>query len=226
MLRANSKKKKYILVITLILVVFPLFLCAQAVSGERPTATGHGETNTSAQVGEHEGGGDNGHAADRSADLLDLLYRFINFALLVIILVWALKKADIKTLLTKRTEEIREKMEALKREKEEAERKYREIENKLKEFENERERIIQEYRRQGESERDRIVAEARDRVRKILEQAEFSIKQEIQSAKERLKEEVVELAAQQAQEIIAKKITEEDQVRLVNDFIERVGKVH
>ena len=30
--------------------------------------------------------------ADRSADLRDLLYRFINFALLVIILIWALKK--------------------------------------------------------------------------------------------------------------------------------------
>ncbi|MBW1998804.1 MAG: ATP synthase F0 subunit B [Deltaproteobacteria bacterium] len=226
MLQANGKKKKYILVTTLVLVVFSLFPCVQAVSVEGTATTGHGEANTSAQVSQHEGGGDEGGAADRSADLLDLLYRFINFALLVIILIWALKKADIKTLLTKRTEVIREKMEALKREKEEAERKYREIENKLKEFENERERIIQEYRRQGEGERDRIVEEARDRVRKILEQADFSIRQEIQSAKERLREEVVELAAQQAQEIIAKKITGEDQVRLVNDFIERVGKVH
>ena len=33
---------------------------------------------------------------DRSGDLWDLLFRFVNFALLIIILVWALKKANIK----------------------------------------------------------------------------------------------------------------------------------
>ncbi|GAG38310.1 unnamed protein product, partial [marine sediment metagenome] len=60
----------------------------------------------------------------------------------------------------------------------------------------------------------------------IIEQAELTIQREIQSARDRLKQEVVDLAAQKAQEIIAKKLTEEDQDRLVNEFIERVDKIH
>jgi F0F1-type ATP synthase membrane subunit b/b' len=37
---------------------------------------------------------------------------------------------------------------------------------------------------------------------------------------------VLALATRQAEEIIAREMTEKDQDRLVNDFIERVGKGH
>jgi F0F1-type ATP synthase membrane subunit b/b' len=36
----------------------------------------------------------------------------------------------------------------------------------------------------------------------------------------------VNLSAQKAQEIIAREMKDEDQDRLVQDFIERVGKIH
>ena len=41
-----------------------------------------------------------------------------------------------------------------------------------------------------------------------------------------MKQEAVSVAAQKAQEILAKEITDTDQDHLVNDFIERVGKIH
>ena len=60
----------------------------------------------------------------------------------------------------------------------------------------------------------------------IIEQSELTIQQEIQAARDRLKHEVVELAAQKAREIIEKEMDEKDQDNLVNEFIERVGKIH
>ncbi len=60
----------------------------------------------------------------------------------------------------------------------------------------------------------------------MLEQAGVSIQYEIQTAKEKLKQEVVALAAQRAEEIIAREMTDKDQDRLVNEFIERLGKTH
>ena len=164
--------------------------------------------------------------ADRSADLRDLLYRFINFTLLVIILIWALKKADIKSLFAKRIEDIRLKLETLKKDKEEAEEKYQTIDGKLKAFEKERAEILEQYKKEGEAEKERIIAEAELRVQQIIEQSEATIQQEIQSAKDRLKENVVNLAAQKAQEIIAREMKDEDQDRLVQEFIERVGKTN
>ncbi|MBW1771617.1 MAG: ATP synthase F0 subunit B [Deltaproteobacteria bacterium] len=167
-----------------------------------------------------------GEGVDRSEDLKDLLYRFINFTLMVIILVWALKKANIKDFLAARTREIKQRLEDLQREKEEAEEKFRDIEGKLKDFEEEKKRILEQYRQEGETEKEKIIAEAGNRVQEILSQAELTIQQETESAKARLKQEMVEIAAQKAEEIIADRITENDQDSLVDDFIERVGKIH
>jgi len=168
-----------------------------------------------------EGGG-----ADRSGDLLDLLYRFINFALLVIILFIVLKRIPIKEYFTSRIEGIKKELEDLKKQREAAERKARDLESKLKAFEGERKEILEQYKADGLAEKERILAEARERAKQVLQQAEVSIQYEMQTAKEKLKQDVVALAAQRAEEIIAREMTEKDQDRLVNEFIEKLGKTH
>jgi F-type H+-transporting ATPase subunit b len=167
-----------------------------------------------------------GGGADRSADLWDLLYRWINFALLVIILVVVLRKVPIKEYFVSRIEGIKKELEDLKKQREAAEGKARDLESKLKAFEGERKEILAQYRADGLAEKERILAEARDRAKQILEQAEVSIQYEMQTAKEKLKEEVVALAAQRAEEIVAREMTDKDQDRLVNEFIEKLGKTH
>jgi len=167
-----------------------------------------------------------GGGADRSGDLLDLLYRFINFALLVIILFFVLRKVPIKEYFSSRIEGIKKELEDLKKQREAARRKAQELESKLKAFEGERKEILAQYRADGLAEKERILAEARDRAKQILEQAEMSIQYEMQSAKEKLKQDVVALAAQRAEEIIAREMTDKDQDRLVDEFIEKLGKTH
>ena len=167
-----------------------------------------------------------GGGADRSADLLDLLYRWINFTLLVIILVVVLKKVQVKQYFISRIEGIKKELEDLKSQREAAEGKARDLESKLKAFEGERKEILAQYRADGLAEKERILAEARERAKQIFEQAEVSIQYEMQTAKEKLKEEVVALAAQRAEEIIAREMTDKDQDRLVNEFIDKLGKTH
>ncbi|MBN1106839.1 MAG: ATP synthase F0 subunit B [Deltaproteobacteria bacterium] len=164
--------------------------------------------------------------ADRTGDLLDLLYRFINFALLVIILFVVLKKAGIKGILATRSEEIGKRLEALKSGKEEAERKYRDLEKRIQEFEKNRQDIIDQFRAEGLAEKERLIGEARERVKQILDQADVTIQREMESAKDRLKRELIGLAAQKAEEILDQEMTDDDQERLVDEFIERLGKVH
>jgi F-type H+-transporting ATPase subunit b len=167
-----------------------------------------------------------GGGADRSGDLLDLLYRWINFALLVIILFVVLKRVPIKEYFSSRIEGIKKELEDLKKQRESAERKARDLEGKLKAFEGERKEILAQYRADGLAEKERILAEARERAKQMLNQAEVSIQYEMQTAKEKLKQEVVALAAQRAEEIIAREMTDKDQDRLVNEFIEKLGKTH
>jgi F-type H+-transporting ATPase subunit b len=213
------KRKRYIIPAAFFLV-FTLFIFTPAMASEDTQSAG----NESVHSVSNEGGSD--HEQDRSGDLRDLLYRFINFTLLVIILFIVLKKTGVKDLLSSRSDEIRQRMEDLKKEKEEAESRYQDIEKQLKEFEEKKKDIIDQFRNEGLAEKDRIISEAKERVEQIIEQSELTIQQEIQSAKDRLKRDVVDLAAQKAREIIAKEIDEDDQDKLVDEFIERVGKIH
>lgn len=167
-----------------------------------------------------------GGGADRSADLLDLFYRFINFALLVIILFVVLRKVPLKEFFSSRIEGIKKELEDLKKQREAAQRKAQELESKLKAFEGERKEILAQYRADGLAEKERILAEARDRAKQTLEQAEMSIQYEMQSAKEKLKQDMVALAARRAEEIIAREMSDRDQDRLVDEFIEKLGKTH
>jgi F-type H+-transporting ATPase subunit b len=169
------------------------------------------------------GGGEHG---DSGARMADLLYRLINFTLLVIILVVVLRKAALKDFFANRRAEIAQRMENLKKEKAEAEAKYQALEKKLKDFEQQRKEIIEQYRAEGEAEKARIIEEARKRAGQIVAQAELTIQREIQSAKERIKAEVLMAAAARAEEIISRELKDKDQDRLVSEFIERVEKLH
>ena len=166
------------------------------------------------------------HGGEDSGALMDLLARFINFALLVIILAVVLKKSNAFGFFGDRVEEIKKRMERLQREKEEAETKHREIEAKLKHFEAEKKDILESARKDGEAEKAKILEEAEKRVTQMMEQVELTIQQEVEEAKDRLKREVTDLAAEKAQDMISRELKEEDQDRLVSEFIERVGKVH
>lgn len=166
------------------------------------------------------------HEAAGNEALMDLFKRILNFVLLLVILFWAIKKSGVMGFFTSRTEEISQKIEQLQKEKKEAESKYRDAEQKIRQFEKHRKDIIEELKAEGLAEKEKIIAEAQERVKNIIEQAELSIEQEMQSAKERLKGDVVDLAAQKAQEIISRELTDTDQDHLVDEFIERVGKLH
>ncbi len=165
-------------------------------------------------------------AADGEGALLDLLARYINFALLVIILVIVLKKSNALGFFPNRVEEIKRRMEQLRKEKEEAEAKYLAIQQKLADFELEKKSILDEARKDGEAEKEMILAQAEKRVEKMLAQVESSLQQEVEDAKARLRREAADLAAEKAREIIAGELNEDDQERLVKEFIENVRKVH
>lgn len=167
-----------------------------------------------------EGGGEHG------GNVADLLYRILNFALLVVILVVVIRKTTIKDFFSNRKEEIRQKIESLRKDKEAAESRCRELDKKLKEFEVQKRAIIDQFRADGAAEREKIIREARERAAQILAQAEKTIERQVQAAKDRLRQEVAEIAAARARDIIAQQITEGDQDHLVSEFIQRVEKLH
>ena len=170
-------------------------------------------------------GGEAGGHGDSGA-LWDLLYRIINFALLVIVLVWAIRKSSIKDFFAGRRDEIKKTFEDMNREREEAEALRIELEKKVREFEIQKKEIIDQMRAEGRAESDKIIAQAKVRASQIIAYADAAIQREVLTAKDKLRGEMMEMAAKGAEEVIARSITDEDQDHLVNEFIERVEKLH
>ena len=170
-------------------------------------------------------GGGGGHGADDGERVMDLLYRAMNFALLVIILFVVIRKTTLKDFFAIRREEIKNNFEELNRQKALAEERYRELAQKLKEFEASKKEIIEQYKLEGEQQKKKIIAEAEKRAAQILEQAEVTVQQEFQAAGDRLKQDVLDSAARHAQEILLKEIKESDQDHLVDEFINSIQSV-
>ena len=206
-----------------LLVFFSFFVCSPAISEESAHSAGKP---TTSHTEAHDLGEEGDHETDRSADLLDLLYRFINFTLLVIILVIVIKKARLTDYLSLRSEDIRKKLEDMKREKEDAEKRYRDMEDRVRDFEAKRSDLLEEYKKEGVAERDRIIDEAREKAKQIIAQSETILEQEILSVRNRLKQEIVEMAMEQAKELIQKEINQKDHENMIDEFIERVRRIN
>jgi F-type H+-transporting ATPase subunit b len=155
---------------------------------------------------------------------MDLLWRTLNFAGLLAILVLALKKPIINGL-NGRRQAIIEKFENLEVQKAEAERIYKEYEAKLSKIDDEVQSIISNAVKQGEVEKTRIIEEANRAAGDIQRQADMAIQHELAEAKLILRSEVARQAVQMAEDLIKQNLQEADQVKMVEDYLEKVGAI-
>ena len=167
------------------------------------------------------GGGDgHGEAAPKGWVATDT-YRVMNFGVLFIALFFLLKK-PVSNALNARITGIKEQLETLEAKKAEAEKQLSEYNERLSMLDKEAEELIQGYIKQGEEAKARIIEAAESTAGKLEEQAKRHIEHEFEQAKEELQTEIMQKALAKAEEIIKAKINDEDQDRLVDEYLEKV----
>ncbi len=203
----------------LIAVLLAAFLCVNVTSGGLGAPAYASEATTHGEEG--HGGETAAHGGDSSAKLMDLLYRTICFGVVFLGLFFLLRKV-IPQFLSNRRESIKQELDELEKKKKDTEAMLGDFRKKLKEIESERESIIAEYVKEGEAEKEKIIEQAKIMGERIEEQARWTIDQEVKRAKTDLRSEIAELAAAMAEEVIRKNIGEEDEKRLVDEYLEKV----
>ena len=152
----------------------------------------------------------------------DLLWRTLNFAVLLIVLIKVLAK-PIANVLHARQQSIKEQFTDLEERKAEADNAYKTYEEKLASIDQEISDIIQSAIAQGEAEKERIISDANRAAEDIKRQAEMAIQHELAEAKLKLREEVANQAVVMAEELINKNLQDADQVKLIEDSLAKVG---
>ena len=129
----------------------------------------------------------------------DLLWRTLNFAVLLIVLIKVLAK-PIANGLHARQQSIKEQFTDLEERKVEADNAYKTYEEKLASIDQEVSDIIQSAVAQGEAEKERIISDANRAAEDIKRQAEMAIQHELAEAKLKLREDVSNQAVVMAEE--------------------------
>ncbi len=147
--------------------------------------------------------------------------RVLNFVVLVSVLVYLLKK-PVAEALGARIENIKEQLATLETQKADAEKRLADYGDQLSKLDAEAGTIIEEYIRQGNEARERILAEAEKAADKLQEQAGRNIENEFKRVKAALQEEILEKSLTKAEELIKDKITNDDQEKLVDEYLTKV----
>ena len=175
----------------------------------------------SAQVVIASSGGNAEHGGGHGGWAATDTYRVMNFAVLAVALFFLLKK-PVSQFLNDRIQSIQEQLDDLEAKKLAAEKKLAQYNEKLAALGAESEKIIEQYKAQGIALRDKILAEAATAAEKLEEQARRTIEQEFKQARLQLEEEVFERAIAKAEEKLKASITEQDQDKLVNEYLTKV----
>jgi len=146
----------------------------------------------------------------------------LNFLILVALLVFMMKKMDIKGYFRKRTELIEQSLKEAREAKELAQKALAEIEERLKVKDKEVADIVTAAQESGEREKIRLVEEGEKLKARILEQTKNNIAFELKTAKEAIKQEAVDIAMELAEKKLKGKLTKEEQMRLLEESISKL----
>ena len=170
-------------------------------------------------------GGEGAHHVDKGAQLKDLGWRVLNFAVLIGILVFALKKADVKGGLAARQAQIEKDLKDAQEGRAAAEAKLAEYSSKLDQASKEIDELHAAIIREGEQEKERIIAEARIAAQKIAAQAAQSAEQETVKARAELRAEAARLAVEIATGKLTGAIQKADHDRFVGEYLDKVVQI-
>ena len=172
-------------------------------------------------------GGEGGHDAHGGAPSSDqwilLALTFVNFGIFLF-LMRRFARNPLRDYLRVRRAEVIDRMAEAERIKVEAERLKAESERRATELDRAREDLIHEIRAIAEAERDRTLKEAEDAAARMRSDAERTAQSDLVRARQLLRAEAARLAEQIATGDIKGRMTDTDRRRLVDEFLERVGR--
>lgn len=158
------------------------------------------------------------------AKLKDLGFRVMNFVVLMFILIKFGAK-PIGAALSGRRRQVKEDLSALEAKKQVAERSYNEFSAKLATVEKDVDQIVEKAIAQAEIEKVKIIERAEKAAEDIKRQAQMAVANEVTAARRMLKNEIADQAAVMAEALIINNLTAEDQFKIVEDYLDKVGAI-
>lgn len=162
-------------------------------------------------------------AAEHAGFMKEWGWKIVNFAILVSVLVYFLKK-PLASYLKGRTEMIEKSLAEARQARELAEKALKEVEQKLSLKESEMAEILESVKLSGGAEREALIKEAERLAEKVVEQARTNMEFEFKKARDSIRKEAVDLALELSEKRLKEKLTPDEQKKLLEEAITRLEK--
>ena len=153
------------------------------------------------------------------------IYKIINFAILIFLLIKFLRN-PLREFLEKRHNEVKEELQRARDLSAAAEKTYQEAQERLANMDKEVQAIREQMLQEVEREKTRLLQEAERKAEIMRTQAEQELKEEMEQMKKKLREEISLKALTLAEKMIQKNITEDDQKKLVDLYVQQIGSMN
>ena len=153
--------------------------------------------------------------------IYDLAMRVLNFAILVGVLLYFLRKPAVEAIRNS-IESVHKMINEAETVRKEAEARMKEAEDRLAGVDKEIEELITHAREEAEVEKARTLSEAEAAVEKLKREAIVAIEQELKKSQDILTREAALAAVALAEKIISEKVTPEDQQNFVTEYLEKL----
>jgi len=198
-----------------------MVVCALALPAVAFTARAEAEPEPAAAHADEQtvaGHGDGEEHEAPEIDIKRLGFQVLNFALLVFVLVKFGGPAVSKALQA-RHNQIQSDLASAAEARAAAQGRFEQQEKRLAALENEIAAITAGIKQEAEAEKVRLIAAAEERARRIREESEFIIEQQVKQAEEDLRREVAAAAVALAEKIVRGQLSASDQQRLIDAFV-------
>ncbi len=155
--------------------------------------------------------------------LSSILWHLANLVVFLALLIW-IAGPRLRAFLFQRRKEIEGQLDEARRLRAQAEARDAEWRGKLDGLQAEAARITTEARELGRLERQKILTQAREQAERIRQDAERTASHEMARARTELRDEAVRLAMKLAARMVRENVNEEDQKRLVEEYLRSVGR--
>jgi len=151
------------------------------------------------------------------------LWKFVNLALFIGLMVYILIKADLRGAFRARGESIKAELEKARNERDAALAKLKEVEERLAGMNDQLAAINQRSKAEVEAERQRIAQSTQEEIAKLTTQAQREIENAAKAAKNELRNFAAEQSIRMAAELIKRDMRPEDDARLMMHNVEEMG---
>ncbi len=158
---------------------------------------------------------------DGESPLEEFAYELGNLVLLLAVIIYFARK-PVREFFEERREKIQSDIVEAGQILTDAEARLSEWQERMAELDAEIEKIRATERKRAEREREKILEEAQQAAERIRNEAGTAVEREVRRAQEELRKEAAELALEMAGNLLRERMGDEDQSRLVEEFIARV----